>query len=187
MKSHYQFIVKAVDNKRYNNTKQLGNVELITSTSKEDHKASNRQAIALSTPLGYSGDIVKGDILLVHHNVFKYYYDMKGREQSGKSFFKDEIFLIDYDQFFLYKHHNEWRTHDKYCFVKPILSKDSYLAKNELEEPLHGILKYSNTQLEKLGAKEGDKVIFTPESQYEFYVDVEKLYRMFTNNIVLIL
>jgi co-chaperonin GroES (HSP10) len=52
---------------------------------------------------------------------------------------------------------------------------------------LHGVIKYSNKQLEQLGVNEGDEVCFTPNSEYEFYVDEEKLYRMFTNNIALTL
>ena len=185
MKSPYQFIVKAVDNKRYNNTKQLGNVELITSTSKEDHKASNRQAIVLSTPLGYSGDIVKGDILLVHHNVFKYYYDMKGREQSGKSFFKDNLFFVDNDQFFMYKKNNKWISHDRYCFVEPLPKEDSFISKLGTEEPLVGVMKYSNNYLSSQGVADGDKICFKPDSEYEFLVDDKKLYRMFDHQITI--
>ena len=112
---------------------------------------------------------------------------MKGREKSGKSFFKDDLFFIDYDQFFLYNKNGKWYGHDKYCFVKPIAKKDYYIeGVNIKEEPLHGILKYSNKQLKSLGVKEGDQITFTPESEYEFYIDEEKLYRMFTDNITMV-
>ncbi len=47
-------------------------------------------------------------------------------------------------------------------------------------------MKYINQELIDLGVKEGDEVSFTPDSEYEFYVDGEKLYRMFTNNITMI-
>ena len=41
-------------------------------------------------------DLLKiGDTLLVHHNVFKFYYDMYGREKSGRSFLKENLFLVD--------------------------------------------------------------------------------------------
>ena len=85
MRSPFYFIVKPVDDKRYNNTKNVSGIELITSTSEENHKASNREGIVEATPLAYTGDIRVGDTLLVHHNVFKFYNDMKGRRQSGKS------------------------------------------------------------------------------------------------------
>ena len=95
MQSLFDFIVKPVNNKRYNNTTDIDGLEFITSTSQEDQKFSNREAIVINVPLGYTGKIKKGDTLLVHHNVFKYYYDMKGRQKSGKSFLKDNLFFVD--------------------------------------------------------------------------------------------
>ena len=67
------------------------------------------------------------------------------------------------------------------------MSKDSFLSKRGTEEPLMGVVKYNNEELKKLGVKVGDEVSFTPESEYEFYVEDEKLYRMFTNNITMIM
>ena len=107
MKSIYQFIVSPVNNKRYNNTKKVGEVDLVISTSEENYTTSNRQAIVIETPLNYEGPIEKGDTLLVHHNVFKFYNDMYGKRQSGRSFLKENIFLIDSEQFFAYKKNGE--------------------------------------------------------------------------------
>ena len=53
------------------------------------------------------------------------------------------------------------------------------------EEPLVGIIKYINKELESKGLKEGDTISFEPDSEYAFQVDGEKLYRMFTSNIKL--
>ena len=50
-----------------------------------------------------------------------------------------------------------------------------------------GFVKKKKEELKKLGVKVGDEVSFTPESEYEFYVEDEKLYRMFTNNITMIM
>ena len=88
MQSPDRFIVRPIKGKRYNNTKEIGGLEFITSTSEEDVSASNREAEVISVPLNYKGEIEKGDVLLVHHNVFKFYNDMKGRRQSGKSLLK---------------------------------------------------------------------------------------------------
>ncbi len=41
MKSPFYFIVNPVMGKRYDNTKEIGGVELIVSVSEEDHKFSN--------------------------------------------------------------------------------------------------------------------------------------------------
>lgn len=186
MKSPYNFIVSPVNLRRYDNIKEIGNVDLITSVSQEDHTTSNRLANVISTPINYHGPIEQGDVLLVHHNVFKFYYDMYGRQKSGRSFLKDDLFLIDNEQFFLYKKNNKWYAHSKYCFIKPIPLKESPIYKGGNEEPLFGVVKYINQELIDLGVKEGDEVSFTPDSEYEFYVDGEKLYRMFTNNITMI-
>ena len=187
MKSPFYFIVKPKDNKRYNSTKKIGNIDFITSTSKEDHVASNRYGIVVETPINYTGPIKIGDTLLVHHNVFKYYNDMKGVERSGKSFFKDNLFFIDNDQFFLYKQDDVWHSHSKYCMIKPIKKSEHYLKTHEENQPLIGLVKYPNEYLISKGIKKGDKVSFKPESEYEFNVDGEKLYRMFDHQITLCL
>jgi hypothetical protein len=183
MKSPYMFIVRPQDGKRYANM----NDGLIVSTSQEDHRFSNRVAEVIEVPINYDGPVKIGDLLLVHHNVFKIYYDMKGVEKSGRSFFKDDLFFIDHMQFFMYHNGDRWNAHDKYCFIKPMKAKESTIFKNTSEEPLTGTIRYINEQLESFGLKEGDEICFQPESEYEFTVDGEKLYRMFTDNITIAL
>jgi hypothetical protein len=185
MKSPFYFIAKPVDGKRYANTKEIGGIELIVSTSEEDHKFSNRFAEVIETPLGYNGPIESGDILLVHHNVFKFYNDIRGRQKSGKSFFRDDLFFIETDQFFMFKKNYKWNAYSRYCFVKPIKPTESYIKKPFSEEPLMGIMKYPNEYLSSQGIKEGDLVCFSPDSEYEFTVDDEKLYRMYDHQITI--
>ena len=187
MKSPFYFIVKPLFGKRYNNTKSIAGLDLITSSSEEDYKYSNRYAIVKELPLNYKGDIRISDILLVHHNVFKYYNDMRGRQQSGKSYFKDDLFFIDNDQFYMYKQNGKWYSHDRYCFIKPLKTKKSFIFKRGQEEPLMGEMKYPNKYLISQGVQKGQHVSFKPESEYEFEVDQEKLYRMYDHQITLML
>lgn len=187
MQSPFNFIAKPVEGKRYNNTKQIGGIDFIVNTSEEDHRFSNRYAEVVEVPYKYSGPIQKGDTLLVHHNVFKYYNDMKGRQKSGRSFFRDDVFLIDDEQFFLYRRDGIWHTYDRYCFVKPIPATESYIKKPFTHEPLMGEMRYPNAYLISQGVKAGDKVCFKPDSEYEFDVDGEKLYRMFDHQITMVL
>lgn len=177
------FIVRPMDGKRYANESD----GLIVSSSQEDHRFSQRVAEVIELPINYDGPIKIGNLLLVHHNVFKFYYDMKGRQKSGRSFFKDDLFFVDHMQFFMYHDGDRWHAHDKYCFIKPSEKKDSIIFKNTSEEPLIGTIRYINEQLEELGLKEGDEISYKPNSEYEFTVDGEKLYRMFTDNITLAL
>ena len=185
MRSPFYFIAKPINGKRYDNTKMFGDVEFIVSTSEEDHKFSNRFAEVVELPLGYKGPIKVGYTLLVHHNVFKFYNDMKGRQKSGKSFFRDDLFFIDADQFFMYNDGYNWNAYDRYCFVKPIPVTESYIKKPISEEPLVGIMKYPNEYLLDKGVKAGDMVCFSPDSEYEFTVDEEKLYRMYDHQITI--
>ena len=187
MKSPFYFIAKPIKGKRYDNTKEIGGIELITSTSEEDHKFSNRFAEVVETPLGYKGPITIGDTLLVHHNVFKFYNDMKGRQKSSKSFFRDDIFFVDTEQFYMYKHNDTWMAYDRYCFVRPIPAIETYIKKPLTEEPLMGQMVYPNDYLISQGVKAGDYVCFKPDSEYEFTVDGEKMYRMFDHQITIIL
>jgi hypothetical protein len=185
MKSPFYFIVTPSGNKRYDNVKNIGGVDLITSSSEEDHLATNRYAEVVETPLGYKGNVSVGDTLIVHHNVFKFYNDMKGRRKSGKSFFKDNLFFVDSEQFFMYKNEKGWNAYDRYCFVEPIIPEKSIVFKNIEEEPLVGIMKYPNEMLTSMGISSGDKISFAPDSEYEFMVDGEKLYRIYDHQIAI--
>jgi hypothetical protein len=185
MQSPFYFITKPISGKRYNNTKEIGGIELIISTSEEDHRFSNREAEVVELPIDYSGPIKIGDKLLVHHNVFKFYNDMRGRRKSGKSFFKEDLFFIDDEQFFMYHNETGWHAHDRYCFVEPIKPEESFIYKPIDEEPLMGIMRYPNEALLKSGINPGDKICFKPDSEYEFNVDGEKLYRMYDHQITI--
>lgn len=186
MRSPSHFIVEPVGGSRYDNVKNIGGIDFITSSSKEDHKASNRHAKVLATPIGYAGEVMPGDIVIVHHNVFKYYNDVKGNERSGRAFLAGNIFLIDDDQFFLFKRDGDWKAHSRYCFVLPEKRMDNYiLAKIGTEEYLMGTLMYPNKDLVDKGLKVGDKVAFLPESEYEFEIDGVTMYRMYSKNICL--
>jgi hypothetical protein len=46
-------------------------------------------------------------------------------------------------------------------------------------------MKYPNEYLTSKGISSGDRVCFKPESEYEFNIDGEKLYRMFDHQITI--
>lgn len=183
LRSPFQFVVRPFNGKRYSNTKRIADKDFITSTDTEDFQSSNRLAEVLSTPLNYKGEVEKGDLLVVHHNVFKYYYDMKGRQKSGKSFFQDDIFLLDYDQFFMFNKNGSWRAKDGVCFIKPIPMKHHFLDLPGEYQPLQGEILYGSRTSDEMGLTPGMRVSFIPETEYEFRIDDQLLYRMFTDHI----
>jgi len=87
----------------------------------------------------------------------------------------------------MYKQKGQWFSHDRYCFIKPLKTKKSFIFKRGQEEPLMGEMKYPNKYLISQGVEKGAHVSFKPESEYEFEVDGEKLYRMYDHQITLML
>lgn len=178
MRSPFNFIVRPYNGRRYDNIKKIGGIDFITSSSQEDHTVSNRYATVVATPINYKGEIEPGDTIMVHHNVFKYFYDMKGRQRSGKSFLKDDLFLVDDYQYYLYKHNNIWKAEDRFCFVTPVPKEEFYLEIPGVEQPLVGVIKYTNNKLLSYGIDVGDRVSFRPDAEYAVMLEGEKVYRV---------
>ena len=177
MKSVYNFVV-APKGKRYNNTKKVGDSELILNTEIFNHQYVNREAIVISTPMIGDTDIKPGDTVIVHHNVFRRWHDVKGVEKNSRSFFNEDNYFINYDQIFLYKRNKKWVAPKGYCFVKPLKAIDQFNIK--IEKPLQGIVKYSD------GTVDVNSLIgFTPNSEYEFIVDGKRLYRVLSKFITI--
>jgi hypothetical protein len=187
MRSPNQFIVKPLNDKRYFDSIRVDDMEFLVTTSQEDASNSNREAIVQEVPIHYDGPVSVGDHLLVHHNVFKFYYDMKGRQKNGRSYFKDGLFFIDDSQYFMWrKSDGDWQTVGEVCFVEPSKEKkDFWLEKFTGLEPLTGVIRYGNESLSKSGVSVGDEIIFKPKSQYEFRIGDTTMYRTFTKNIAI--
>ena len=177
MKSVYNFVVKPLG-QRYNNTKKLDGRELILNTEIYNHQYVNREAVVISTPIIGNTDIKPGDTVIVHHNVFRRWHDVKGIERNSRSYFNEDAYFINHDQIFLYKRNEKWITPKGYCFVTPLKATDKF--NTEYEKPLQGIVKYSDGTVEV-----GDLVGFRPSSEYEFVIDGERLYRVLSNFITI--
>lgn len=178
MKSIHDFIVKPIEG-RYNNTVKVDDVDLIVNTRLEEFKSVNKLAEVVALPLAIETDIKVGDKVVVHHNVFRRFYDIRGNEKNSRSFIKEDMYACSPEQIYMYGANN---THLDYCFVKPILSDSIFSL--EKEKPLMGVLKYGNKELVELGVTEGDLVSFRPTSEFEFVIDGELLYCMKLINIV---
>ena len=178
MQSLFNFIVKP-KNERYDNKKYIDGQELLLNTEISDHRYISRNGIVTAIPKSEQTEIQVGDEVIVHHNVFRRWYDVRGKERNSKSYYKEDEYFITSDQIFLYKQNGKWQAPKGFCFVKPILSNNILL--NEKEVPLRGIIKYVDKELNDI--EKEDLVGFTPSSEYEFIVDGERLYRVPTNSI----
>ena len=177
MKSVYNFVVTP-KGERYNNTKKVGDSELILNTEIFNHQYVNREATVISTPIAGYTDILPGDTVIVHHNVFRRWHNVKGIEKNSRAYFNESTYFINHDQIFLYKRKDKWTAPKGYCFVKPLKAINQFNI--ESEKPLQGIVKYSDGTVEKK-----DLIGYRPKTQSEFIVDGERLYRVLSNLITI--
>jgi len=182
MKSLYDFIVKPLGGK-YKNTVKIAGKNVVINTKIENWKFVNRLAEVIETPLAFKSGIKKGDIVVIHQNVFRTFYDMKGKKKKSRSYFENDLYFCNLDQVYLYKNENSWNTVGDRCFITPIKSNDSLTLDKERE--LVGILKYGNKSLEALEINPGDLVGYTPNGEWEFLVEGKRLYCMKSNDIVI--
>ena len=176
MKSVYNFVVTPAKS-RYNNTKDIDGEELIVNTEVYSHQYVSREAVVKATPTVGNTDIKVGDTVIVHHNVFRRWHNVKGIEKNSKSYIDEQTYLVQPDQIFLYKN-TEWQAQKGYCFVAPVKSTSKITV--DKEKPLVGIVKHTDGTVNK-----GDLIGFRPSSEYEFIIDGQKLYRLLSNFITI--
>jgi len=174
MKAPFDFVIRPKGN-RYNNTTKVGDKDLILNTEIFNHQFINREAIIISTPTAFKTEIKPGDTVIVHHNVFRRWHNVKGIEKNSRSYFNENTYFVKKDQIFLYKRDTEWIAPKDYCFVQPIKDKNNLTGEklDNVEKPYIGKIIYTNGDFEK-----GDLIGFTPFSKYEFIIDGKRLYRI---------
>ena len=177
MKSVYNFVVTPIG-QRYNNVKKVGDKELIVNTEIFNHQHVNRRAKVLSLPIIGDTDIEINDDVILHHNVFRRWHNVRGIEKNSKNYFNENTYIVYPDQIFLYKRFWKWHSPKGFCWVKPIKNQDKY-SNNETQENI-GIVKYTDGTF-----KVNDLIGFTPISNYEFVIDGELLYRVYTKFITI--
>jgi hypothetical protein len=176
MKAPFDFVIEPKGN-RYNNTTKVGEKDLILNTEIFNHEFVNREAIVKSVPTAFETKIKPGDTIITHHNVFRRWHDVKGRERNSRSFFDENTYLVKEDQIFLYKRNDEWKAPKGYCFVQPIKERNKLKSG---EEQCIGIVKYTDGEFNKK-----ELIGFTPFSTYEFIIDNTRLYRVMNKFITI--
>ena len=175
MQGVYNFIVKPKGN-IYNNTKKLNGVDLILNNNLSEFKYINRNAIVVATPKMIKTDIKVGDEIIIHHNVFRIWYNQQGKQKTSFSYINKNLYHITEDQIYLHKKKNNWQAYKGYTFVKPIKNKDKFNL--GIEHSSKGIVKYTDGSFEV-----GRLIGFNPRVNHEFVIDNELLYKIPNENI----
>ena len=180
MKGVFDFVITPKEH-RYNNTKTVGDKELIINTELQNHNFVSRIGVVIATPNPNPTGVREGDEVILHHNVFRRFRDIRGEEKNSKSYYKNNMYFVSPDQIFAYKRMIKWIPLNGFNFVKPI--KEDKMFSIDFEKPLMGVLRYKDPSLKE--AEEGDLIGFKPGAEYEFLIDKEKLYRVPTNLITI--
>jgi hypothetical protein len=183
MKSLYNYIIST--NSRYDNKVSVGSKELILNTeiTERDYLFVNRIGTVINAPINIKTPIESGNEVIVHHNVFRRWYDVRGNERNSGNYIKEDTYTVSEEQIFAYKQNGEWHCPIQYCFVEPLENEDVWST--ESEHKLVGKLTYTNDYLSSLGLSYGDVVGFTPNSEYEFNIEDKKLYRILSKDITI--
>jgi len=185
MKSTFYFLVSPLDGVEFLRENADG---LILSANIEDHKSTQRFAKVIACPQGYDG-IDEGDTIVVHHNVFRPYYDMKGRNRKSSNFVKDKLYYVEPERIYMHIKDGKERVFGEYSFVEPI-KKDmqGFQYSTRVEKELVGKVALIDDGFSKEEAVNiGDIVTFTKDSEYEFRINDSVFYRIPTKNIVAVL
>ena len=176
MKTYKDFLISPIG-ERYNNSKKVGDKNLILNTEVSNNQFVNRRARVVATPLLYPSPINVGDEVIVHHNIFRRWNDVKGREKNSRSYWKNNKYIISPDQIYLYKQ-GDWKSVQGFSFVKPLKAISNYSIKDE--RPNVGIIKYSDGKFSV-----NDLVGYQPRTNCEDVINGERLYRVKNNFITI--
>jgi len=184
MRPRYGYLIEPLGGE-YNNTKNVGGVDLVVNTTIEDASFVNRIGIVKGLPTtDKDTELQVGDIVVVHHNVFRTYLDMKGRKTKSNEYFRGNSYIVPLERIYLYKRKDDWKALKAFCFVLPVdYTQDSVILRNKEKEDHVGLIEVSNKYLESKGVIKGSKIGFTKNSEYEFNIEGKKLYRMQTRDI----
>ena len=186
MKSLNHFIVHIPKKFKDEVTFNGGSLKIINKFNEFDHRVNSGEII--NVPKGIDKKHI-GDTMYFHHHVV-----IEQRYDIG-----DNLYLVQYDFDGGYGNH-AIAIEDKdgniamlgdWCFVAPPVEKeeksdDSVIILSLTEEPeLEGVLLSIPEDSEWVGAKSGDLVGYTKNSEYEMeLLDGSKVYRMRTTELV---
>jgi hypothetical protein len=177
MKSVFNYMV-APKHGRSSGKKEIDGKELLLNTDTQAHEYTSRLGIIKALPLATPTELRVNDEVILHHNVFRRFRDVRGAEKNSKAYYSEDTFFAQPDQIYAYKRNGEWYCLEGFCFLKPIINKDPLSL--EKEQPLVGIIKYADK-----GFEVGELVGFKPNREYEFNIEEERLYRVPSKDITI--
>ena len=177
MKTPYQYIIKPAG-ERYNNEKDG---LIVNATMDEtDFKYTNRIGEVVALPVRNEAKLKVGDKVIVHHNTFRKWFNVKGLLKDSSNFVTGNLFNVGTDMMYAYDRGEGWTPIEDWIFVKPIDKHEEDLWNLDQYETQVGVVKIANKWV-------GKKVFFDKMCEYKFEIDGEIIYRMREYDLQLVL
>src|SRR5210317_1623991 len=94
MNPRYGYLIEPLGSE-YNNTKNISGVDLVVNTTIEDAAFVNRIGVVRGLPTNIEDNELEiGDIVVVHHNVFRTYLNMKCQKTKSNEFFRETSYIV---------------------------------------------------------------------------------------------
>jgi hypothetical protein len=119
MQSVFNYLVSPKGNRTVG-SKEIEGQTLLLNTDLQNHSYTNRVGTILNLPLVGNEELKEGDDVIVHHNVFRRFRDVRGNEKDSKNYLSEDVYTIQADQIYAFKRNGEWKALKGFCFVKPI-------------------------------------------------------------------
>jgi hypothetical protein len=169
MRGYVDYIISPIG-ERYNNSKKIGDKELILNTEISNHQYINRLAKVIATPLLFQSPIELGDEVIVHHNVFRRWHNIRGEEKNSRSYISKNKYTVNPDLIFLYKK-EEWKAMPGFTFVRSLKDTDDFSL--NVERDFIGVVEYSDGTFNK-----NELIGFGPYQKVEYLINGKKLWRV---------
>ena len=176
MRTPYQYLIEP-EGDRYNNERD--GLIVNTTMDETDFKYTNRIGRVIGLP-ARDGVLEVGDKVIVHHNTFRKWFNVRGNLKDSANFVKKGVFQAMEDTIYAYDRGDGWKTIEDWVFVKPIENEGKDIWNIGEYETQIGFVKYANSHV-------GKKVFFDKHSEYRFDIDGEILYRMREQDLMLLL
>ena len=181
----FKFIISPAEGRQYIDEITVAGKKLLICNSIEEASDVQRIGVVRQLPKNYKGNVRQGDLVVTQHNVFRICYDSKGVPLQSDHFIKDDLFAVSPDLIYLIIRNGEFIATENYVFIEPIEEEQFLLGKVTLENI--GIAKIINSEVENLGVKVGDRIVFRKFANYLFEIFDTKMYMMKNNRVLAVL
>lgn len=186
MKSLHYVIIKT--ERSYNNTENINGIDYVVNVNIDNVESINRKATVICSPK--ESGIYEGNEVIVHHNIMRESVHVSGSLDKGIFYIGNNYYWVPVSEVILQKINNKWETLLDFVFLKPFIQKNIDLGSGLIFAPhsrkgmvdLRATIAITNKSLK--GVNVNDTIIFSINSEHEFIIDGELMYKCRIDDIL---